>query len=443
MAVRYKKTAGYTDQLIKMKNLGLGGTTRIYTPGGGAGGGGGGAGPTWTPTDAHDFLSWRLNEASGSTAFASSLNAGASSNLTIAETTNFRAGIDDGLFQKTVTFVGNAVSAGRFLSGGAAFPPASNKSFSMSHWMIPYSNSPAGGADPITFGKLFYANSAWANPIGGLFIALDGTSWRVYANIEGTGTYTIPASSSIPLTLNVPVLVSVTFDGNYIRLYQNGIFAGASANLNNKEIVMGNGPWFVGKAPVGFPGHSFDGQLWDVRVANTVRSASYYRTMYLTGTGTTETNLGNNVASYRYYKMVITGTKITNQSAGGVGVQFDELELLNNNARIEYTGATASVITPGAYVNLSSGIDNSLGSKWFTDANPSVGTPISYIIDFGSVRDATGFRYRTGNDQAGRDPITWSFEGSNNNSTWTVLHTQSTNATITDSRGVWTQTFAF
>jgi hypothetical protein len=244
--------------------------------------------PRWTATDAFDFLSWRLNESLGSTSFASSLNAGASSNLTIAETTNFRAGVDDGLFQKTVTFAGNAASVGRFLTGGAAYPPTSNKSFSMSHWMIPYSNSPFGGADPITFGKLFYANSAWANPIVGLFIALNGTSWHIYANVEGTGTYTIPASSSIPLTLNVPVLVAVTFDGYYLRLYQNGILAGTSANLNNKQIVMGDGPWFAGKAPVGFPGHSFDGQIWDIRVANTVRSAAYYRTMYLDGTGTVE-----------------------------------------------------------------------------------------------------------------------------------------------------------
>ena len=152
--------------------------------------------------------------------------------------------------------------------------------------------------------------------------------------------------------------------------------------------------------------------------------------------------------SFRYYKMVITGTKITNLSgyqggSGWVGVQFDELELLNSGARVDYTGAVASVITHGAYVWLERAIDNIDGTKWFTDVDPSDATPISFIIDFGAARQTTGFRYKTGNDISGRDPIRWTFQGSNDNSNWTTLHTQSTNATITDNRIAWTQEFSF
>lgn len=156
-------------------------------------------------------------------------------------------------------------------------------------------------------------------------------------------------------------------------------------------------------------------------------------------------NPGN---EFRYYRMVINGTKVTNAGVTGndqYGTQMGELELLNNSLRIDYSGATAS-ITGGSsplYQSPMQAIDGNMGTKWFAFENPSVANPIIFTIDFGSLRSANGFRYLTAGDVIGRDPIRWSFEGSRDNSSWIVLHSQPTNASITNNRLAWTQEFPF
>lgn len=152
--------------------------------------------------------------------------------------------------------------------------------------------------------------------------------------------------------------------------------------------------------------------------------------------------------SYRYYRMVINGTKVTDAGVTGTdqyGIQFAELELLSVGSRVNYTGAVASIsggLSPGGQTP-TQGIDNNSATKWFTFTNPSVAAPVIFTIDFGSLRSVSGFRYMTAGDIFGRDPIRWSFEGSSDNSTWVVLHSQTTNASITNSRLTWTQEFTF
>ncbi len=159
---------------------------------------------------------------------------------------------------------------------------------------------------------------------------------------------------------------------------------------------------------------------------------------------------GNGIAvSYRYYRMVIKETRnslgLPGYTGGaGTGLEFKELELLSNTTRISYTGAAASSTgtVPGAYQDASKAVDNNSATKWFVYDTPTTASPITFKIDFGTSRQANGFRYMTA-DLAARDPLRWSFEGSNNDSTWTVLHTQSTNASITTSRTTYTQEFSF
>jgi hypothetical protein len=153
------------------------------------------------------------------------------------------------------------------------------------------------------------------------------------------------------------------------------------------------------------------------------------------------------IASYRYFRMVIKESKYSQgiyTGASQTGTQFQELELLLNSARIDYTGVSASSTgtAPGGQ-GAAQAVDNNLATKWFVYESVTSAAPITFTIDFGSSRSANGFRFVTGGDVPGRDPLQWSFEGSNNNSTWTVLHLQDTNASITDSRSTYTQEFGF
>ena len=116
--------------------------------------------------------------------------------------------------------------------------------------------------------------------------------------------------------------------------------------------------------------------------------------------------------TFRYYRFNVTRTRGTTPD-----VQISELELLNNRNRVSYVGATASC--PGGTSPLDEepryAIDNDVYTKWYT-FNIS---PI--IIDFGTNRTTSQYRFATANDFYERDPVTWTFEGSNDNINWTLL----------------------
>ena len=142
--------------------------------------------------------------------------------------------------------------------------------------------------------------------------------------------------------------------------------------------------------------------------------------------------------AYRYYRFRTTKIR------GGISptmVQLSEIEFYYNNAKLSFSGATAT--NPGGSNPVgeepSKAIDGNTSTKWL-DFNIQ-----SLVIDFGSgvKKIASAFRFATANDESGRDPVRWVVEGSNDNSTWTALHTQSTDASITTSRLTYTQTFYF
>ena len=160
--------------------------------------------------------------------------------------------------------------------------------------------------------------------------------------------------------------------------------------------------------------------------------------------------------TFRYFRFAVT--KVRNSAADGgsypVGMmQMSEFDLTFMGTRVDYTGATAT--NPGGFnptdQEASKAIDNNTGSV-FLDASGNGTAPLgstgavkSWVlkIDFGSRRTIDGFRYTTGADVDGRDPVRWVLEGSNDDSTWTTIHVQSTDASITTSRTTQTQIFYF
>ena len=148
--------------------------------------------------------------------------------------------------------------------------------------------------------------------------------------------------------------------------------------------------------------------------------------------------------AYRYYRF--NTTKIRDKTAdpsypSGI-VQISEFDLRFAGTKISYTGATATNPSGDNPVGEEpdKGIDGNTATKWLDRSNRSTR---ALIIDFGSRKIADSFRFATANDVDGRDPVQWTVDGSNDNSNWTTLHSQTTDASITTSRFTYTQVFYF
>ena len=159
--------------------------------------------------------------------------------------------------------------------------------------------------------------------------------------------------------------------------------------------------------------------------------------------------------TFRYYRFSVTKVRDYTQDTGWpIGMtQLADFELMLMGTRVSTTGATAT--NPGGAnpsgQDASKSIDGDENTVWLdwsgngTYLGNVTGVVMSRVlkIDFGSgVRQTVdGFRYKTGADVNGRDPVQWVLEGSNDDSTWTVIHRQSTDASITTSRQAYTQIF--
>jgi GLEYA domain/F5/8 type C domain len=156
---------------------------------------------------------------------------------------------------------------------------------------------------------------------------------------------------------------------------------------------------------------------------------------------------------YRYFRFTVTKVRdITQDPTYPVGMmQMTEFELLFAGTRVSYSGATAT--NQGGFnptnQEPSKAIDGNTSTVFLdmsgngTVSSNATGVIKSWVlqIDFGSQRAIDGYRYMTGADVPGRDPVQWILEGSNDNSTWTTIQRQDTDATITASRTTYTQNF--
>ena len=150
-----------------------------------------------------------------------------------------------------------------------------------------------------------------------------------------------------------------------------------------------------------------------------------------------------NSTVYRYFKFLPQEMR----SATPDAMQYSEFELTDGTSY--YSPDSASQLyraddTDGddyvASQRVAASIDGSTGTKLF---NGSWATKY-YLYDMGSSFNTvlTGWRYKTGDDVDGRDPVSWTLLGSTNNTDWVILD-QRTQETITTSRQTATQDFLF
>lgn len=136
-------------------------------------------------------------------------------------------------------------------------------------------------------------------------------------------------------------------------------------------------------------------------------------------------------AVYRYFRFTPLAMR-----AGGTEVQLSEFQLLLGSEPV--SGASAS--NPGGSNSISDfegapkAVDQLLSTKWY-DRN---GKPL--IINFGRNVVVTGYRFATGNDADGRDPVSWRLEGSIDGSNWFLVDERE-NETIPVARRAWSDGF--
>ena len=175
------------------------------------------------------------------------------------------------------------------------------------------------------------------------------------------------------------------------------------------------------------PGDSGGIQVDDITID--VNDTSLTRPQWTNGDATAS---GLSV-SYRYYKFNIT--KVRNIISATNNTQISELIILNGSTRL--TGGTAT--NPNG-TQVSAGeapskiLDGYYDTKWCDLSFVSNSNTSTLIIDYTTAQTSNGFTFATANDYEGRDPVRWTFEGSNDGSTWTVIHEQFADATITTSR---------
>jgi hypothetical protein len=129
---------------------------------------------------------------------------------------------------------------------------------------------------------------------------------------------------------------------------------------------------------------------------------------------------------YRYIRWRITAKR----TAGG-SVQASEFNLRAGSTNIAMSLAIMSTDPSNAFgtgtETANSLKDANINSKW----NTAVQLPISVIFDMGSSVIFNGYRWATANDDSGRDPVTWTVDGSNNAVDYYTLDTQTNFATTT------------
>jgi hypothetical protein len=265
--------------------------------------------------------------------------------------------------------------------------------------------------------------------------------------------------------------VAIVSDNTNLSVYYNGVTQSVSGNGGN--LSDNRYPLAIGCRGSYNNFQYFNGSLYGIRINNTVVYSTNFNPYevalppdnilgtvllvneYQVSTGnfidsSYNKNLVNRGAThstdvptkYRYLRWVMTQTKGADNFAA---IQASELVLLYNGATVSW-GPSASATNPdgGSTPNELAPklLDYDIGTKWcdLSFGTTSFGTSSIYIDNVDPIF-FNSYYYVTGNDSPDRDPVSWTLAVSNDNSTWTVLSTQS-NVVITDNRYASTQTFS-
>jgi len=150
----------------------------------------------------------------------------------------------------------------------------------------------------------------------------------------------------------------------------------------------------------------------------------------------------------RYLRFTVTDTRLNAADFANTGFQLSEIQLMRNGAPLLYPAGTVATAPGdgyndygGRYFPPQMAVDNALPvpgtdtNRWYSIAmvNPMT-------VDMGQPVTFDGYRWYTGPNGTGRDPLGWRLEVSNNATNWYAVDVR-TNQTVTLARnalaGTW------
>ena len=236
----------------------------------------GGGGPQAPAAWGTEYLWWKLDEPANFASAAAAANSGS-------------AGVGGALasagpspsFGPLMGQAGPYSNGFRFrtdfgLKGATSLVSGLTTAITISHW---YRDFWYVGGGFLFVGKTFApGNSSWS-----AYIFYNSGVWQFALRTAGSGL--VVASSKSNITgLAGPHMLSMTYDGSIIRGYVDGSEVANAAATGNADWGTGAGSdWFVGGDYTN-NGVPFC-QMYDVRVANSVRTEAELLTDWMTGTG--------------------------------------------------------------------------------------------------------------------------------------------------------------
>ena len=213
-----------------------------------------------------------------------------------------------------------------------------------------------------------------------------------------------------------------------------------TSTFSNVQITGGNGgaPIVTPAAPAAFlaaPGDNAVPLRWQPSFG-----ATSYTVKRATSSGGTYSTVASGVTASSYTDTTVTnGTtyyyvvNAVNSAGTSANSPEDSATPISPMVNVAFGGtASSSVIGGPSWERPDQAFNRNSGSKWY-NGNATNPGPTGWLrYDFGAGNAQTVKRYTVVSaDVADRDPKTWTFQGSNDGSTWTTLDTQSNQAFAT------------
>ena len=142
----------------------------------------------------------------------------------------------------------------------------------------------------------------------------------------------------------------------------------------------------------------------------------------------------------RYIRFTVTKTREINSTI----MQFSRLHLYLNGIRVLWNASVTALSPFDSFASASEKainiVKNTGTDKWCVVYGAAPIPPIPVLIDSLSTISIDSYAYVTGNDDQNRDPVSWTFESSTDNSNWELVGS-GTNESINALRDTSTQLF--